>query len=581
MIKKIFFLFLPTLILFNACSGSKKLSTDKSPFTQLNETSQKKFDFYFYEALRLKDEAKYDQALDAFRFCLSIDSTDAGTLSEAGVLYALVGMNEEALKSLENAVRYEPQNWWFNVRLINLYTETKNQDKAIKTTEKLKSLYPNKEEVYNMLISLYKQTKQYNKAIFSLDKLESLTGIDETISFEKFRMYLELNKLKKGIQEIDKLISKYPGESRYRVLRGDIYLQQNLPDKAYEIYQEILAEKPVNPYVYVSLSDYYNSKSQPDKAMESIMKALKDDQFGVTEKVQILGQYAQNLLRDSTRFSETESLFKLLVDRYPMEEQVHNYYSVYLQFRKRIPEAISELETMLNINPKNEQTWLQLIQLNLASQNFKQLLEITDRAIVNVPEMPQWYYYRAISQFQLTEYAAAIETCKSGINIVKPEQNALKGDFYAQIADSWFKLGSKDSAFLAYEEALKVNPQNIYVMNNYAYYLSLEKKELKKAERMSGITVEKEPKNSTYLDTYAWIFYMEGNYVLAKYYIERAIDNLTPEQDPGVVLEHYGDILWMTKEDSKALEMWQKSYDAGNKTDEVKKKIDEKGWKRE
>ena len=580
MIKKIILLFFSILVLFCSCSVSKKLSTTKPPITQLTETSQKKFDYYFYEALGLKEEEKYDQAMDAFRFCLSIDSTDAATLSETGILHAIVGLNDDALKFLENAVKYEPQNWWYNVRLINFYSETKNQIKAIKTTEKLKTFYPNKEEVYNMLVSLYKQTKQYKKAIEALDKVENLTGIEETISFEKFRMYLEIKQLKKGIQEIDRLISKYPGESRYRVLRGDIYLQQNLPEKAYEIYQNILTETPVNPYVYVSLSEYYNSKSQPDKAMESIMKALVDDQFGVNEKVLILGQYAQNLLRDTTRFSETESLFKLLVDRYPLEEQVHNYYSVFLQFRKRTAEAISELETMLNINPKNEQTWLQLIQLNIAARNFTQLLDITKNAIENIPNVPQFYYFRAISQYQLEKYTEAIETCKLGMSYIKPEQNSVKDEFYAQIADSWFKLGEKDSAFLTYEEALKVNPQNIYVMNNYAYYLSLEKKDLKKAERLSGKTVEKEPKNSTYLDTYAWIFYMEGNYDLAKLYIERAIDNLGTEHDPGVIMEHYGDILWMLKEDSKALEMWQKSYDSGNKTDELKKKIEEKGFKR-
>lgn len=580
MFKKIFVTSFAFLILLSSCSVPNKLKSVTLLPSKLNETAQKRFDYYYYEALKLKEEEKYDQALDAFRFCLNEDSTDAAVLSEAGIFYAISGLNDEALKCMEKAVKYDQNNWWYNVRLINMYTEIKNLNKAIKTAEKLKTIYPNKEDVYNILISLYKQNKQYKKAINALDKVESLAGIEESISFEKFRMYLELNQLKKGIREIDKLVNKYPGESRYRVLRGDIYLQQNLPEKAFEIYQQILAEVPVNPYVYVSLSDYYNLKSEPEKAMESIRMALKNEQFGVSEKVQILGQYAQNLLRDTTRFSETESLFKLLVDRYPLEEQVHNYYSIFLQYRKRIPEATAEIETMLNINSKNEETWLQLIQLNLASQNFNQVVEVTTRAIQNIPDVPQFYYYKAISQFQLKNYIESIETSKSGIALIKPEKKDLKDEFFAQIADSWFKLGMKDSAFVAYDEALKANPQSIYVMNNYAYYLSLEKRDLKKAERMSGITVEKEPKNSTYLDTYAWIFYVQGNYDLAKYYIERAIDNLSPEHDPGVILEHYGDILWMMKEDKKALEMWQKAYDSGNKTDEIKKKIEDKGWNR-
>jgi len=169
--------------------------------------------------------------------------------------------------------------------------------------------------------------------------------------------------------------------------------------------------------------------------------------------------------------------------------------------------------------------------------------------------------------------------------LITVEQAELKSYFYAQIADIYFKFEKKDSAFVNYEASLAANPKNIMVMNNYAYYLSLDKKDLKKAERMSSKTVELEPKNSTYLDTYAWILYQQGNYSLAKFYIERAIENLSKDEEGGVVLEHYGDILWMNskdngKDDAKALELWQKSYNSGNKTEELKLKITNKGWKR-
>jgi tetratricopeptide (TPR) repeat protein len=240
---------------------------------------------------------------------------------------------------------------------------------------------------------------------------------------------------------------------------------------------------------------------------------------------------------------------------------------------------------MININPKNAQTWLRLSQLYLAERNFAELKTVTNRAIENLPKVSTWYFYRGIAQFQLADYEEALATYKTGLPFIEAEQAVLKSDFYAQIADIYFKLEKKDSAFTYYESSLAANPKNLMVMNNYAYYLSLEKAELKKAEKMSAKTVELEPKNSTYLDTYAWILYQQANYSLAKFYIERAIDNLAKDEDPGIILEHYGDILWMNskndnKDDAKALEMWQKSYDAGNKTVELKQKIENKGWKR-
>jgi tetratricopeptide (TPR) repeat protein len=179
-------------------------------------------------------------------------------------------------------------------------------------------------------------------------------------------------------------------------------------------------------------------------------------------------------------------------------------------------------------------------------------------------------------------YSEAMMTHKKALLLFKEgEKPELKSDFYAHLGDIYLKMEKKDSAFIAYDEAIKHNPNNIIALNNYAYYLSIEKFDLQKAERMSAKTIEKEPKNSTYLDTYAWIFYQQGNYSLAKFYIERAIDNLKEKQEAGVILDHYGDILWMSGgNDTKAIETWKKAYESGHQTEELKNKIDNNGWER-
>jgi len=589
MFKK-YYLCLLLVVVFVSCTATKKAVAETpkkiqlSEKIQLSDSVQRQFDYYFYEGIRQKDNQQFDQALETFRLCLSIDSLDAGAQSEEGILYALIGFNEQAVNCLEKAIRIDPSNWWYNVRLITMYSEQKNWNRAIEITNNLQKIYPNKEEVYTMLSSFYKETKEYEKAIAAYDRLESLNGINESSSFEKFQLYILLNKPQKGVAEIDKLVNKYPSETRYKVLRGDIFMQQKMPEKAFEIYQNVLKDDPDNPYVYVSLSEYYKSVNQPDKAMESIVSALKSDQLDVETKVSVLGQYVEKLAHDSTKLVETESLFKLLVDRYPMEEQVHGYYAVFLQYQQRNAEALSELETMININPKNEQTWIRIIQLYIGDKNYKKILATTATAIENLPKLPVWYFYQGIAHYQLADYRASLASYQKGLPLIAAEQTDLKSDFLAQIADIYYKFEKKDSAFVNYEASLAANPKNIMVMNNYAYYLSLDKSDLKKAERMSSKTVELEPKNSTYLDTYAWILFQEGNYSLAKFYIERAIDNLPKNDESGVVLEHYGDILWMNskdaKDDAKALEMWQKSYDSGNKTDSLKEKIGNKGWKR-
>jgi len=477
MFKK-YYLCLLLVVAFVSCTTAKKAVAEIPKTIQLSDSVQRQFDYYFYEGIRQKDNQQYDQALETFKLCLSIDSLDAGAQSETGILYALIGFNEQAITCLEKAIQIDPSNWWYNVRLITMYSEIKNWKRAIEITNNLQKIYPNKEEVYTMLSSFYKETKEYDKAIAAYDRLESLSGINESSSFEKFQLYILLNKPQKGVAEIDKLVNKYPAETRYKVLRGDIFMQQKLPAKAFEIYQNVLKDDPDNPYVYVSLSEYYKSVNEPDKAMESIVSALKSDQLDVETKVSVLGQYVEKLAHDSTKLVETESLFKLLVDRYPMEEQVHGYYAVFLQYQHRDAEALSELETMININPKNDQSWLRIIQLHIADKNYKKILEATASAIVNLPKLPVWYFYQGIAYYQLADYKAALVSYQKGLPLVAAGQADLKSDFYAQIADIYYKFERKDSAFVNYEASLAANPKNIMVMNNYAYYLSLDKSDL-------------------------------------------------------------------------------------------------------
>ena len=542
---------------------------------RITDDDRVRFTTFFYEAIRFKEAGQYDQALEAYRMCETIDSLNGGLQSELGQLYAALGNSKAALKATKAAYNSAPDNWWYGINLVSLYAALKQLDKAIDVAGALQRVFPNKEEVYQILSTLYKQAEKPEKAIAALNKLEALTGIDGAISMDKFSIYLGMKQNKKAIAEIDKLSAKFPTDMRYKVLRGDIYMYQELPEKAFEIYKHVESEEPNNPYVYVSLSNYYKHQNNNELARFNVVKALKLDALEVEQKISILGDYVKDMIRDTIKLDETESMFKLLVERYPLEEKVYDYYAVFLQYRKRFPEALRMYETMLNINPKNEQTWLQIFQLRIQNANFEGLKTDADRAIAVFPENHPFYFYKGIAEIQLKNYPAALQANKKALSLATESDKAVQSDYYSQIGDVYYRMDSTLLAFEAYDKALEANPGNVYVLNNYAYYLSEKNQNLKKAESMSAKTIEKEPKNSTYLDTYAWIFYQQGNYSLAKFYIERAIDNLDNKQDPGVVLEHYGDILMKVGNPEKAFEIYQKSYQTENKTEILKKKIDE------
>ena len=82
---------------------------------------------------------------------------------------------------------------------------------------------------------------------------------------------------------------------------------------------------------------------------------------------------------------------------------------------------------------------------------------------------------------------------------------------------------SPKTLYAMYDKILELDPTNIMVLNNYAYFLCINKGDLQKAERMSAITIREQPNNPVYLDTYGWILHMQGKDDLALFYLQRAL----------------------------------------------------------
>lgn len=570
----IFFLILGSFLPVLGEKIPEKKELSKQQVLSLDEKNR--FDYYFFEAAKQKNLGNYDAELEALRMCETIDSVNGAVQSELGILYTSLEKPALALNAFQKAVKANPNNWWYQLQYITILSSQDKNAEAINQTLKLKKLFPDKEDVFNLLSTLYKQTGEFDKAIKALDEWELFTGINEYISFQKFQLYSALNKNDKATAEIDRLVAKYPTETRYQVLKGDLLMEKKQFQEAYLIYQHVLKTDPNSPYIYIALSNYYKQQNNQEKAIDAIVSALKNPQLDSDIKMDILGQYIQKLLYNDEKLAETENLFKILIDSYPLDEKAHMYYALFLQHQKRNDEAFSELESVININSKNEEAWINSLNILSQKQDTVGIITLTDKALKEIPSNPQLYFFRSIALYQQGKFDEAITVNEKALKNIEVGNPVVLSNFYAQMADIYYKMNEKQKAFDNYDKAISIYPSNIYAMNNYAYYLSEEKTELRKAERMSAKTVEQEPSNSTYLDTYAWILYQQGSYSLAKYYIQKAIDNMDKENEEEhyVLYEHFGDILLALGDKQKAIEMLQKAYDTGKKEKELKQKID-------
>jgi len=109
------------------------------------------------------------------------------------------------------------------------------------------------------------------------------------------------------------------------------------------------------------------------------------------------------------------------------------------------------------------------------------------------------------------------------------------------LGDTYYTNGNRKQAYKVYDMALKLDPEYLPVLNNYAYFLSEERRQLKKALKMSRITIQKDPENPIYLDTCGWILHLLGHSDQAEPLFKQAI--VYGGRSMAVILQHYADVL--------------------------------------
>ncbi|HBG80287.1 tetratricopeptide repeat protein [Petrimonas sp.] len=547
----------------------------------LDETSRRKFDYFFYEAVNAKTLGKYAESFDLLQHCYSMDSTNASVLIELGAYYSSLEEKNKALDFFRRAVKQDPANYYYNMILAGLSKELDLKKEVIEIYNYLLKTYPEKVELYFELANVYGDNGELDKAIQSLDSLQKYTGVSDAITLNKFRLYNMMDKKDRAFEEIQSVIDKNPDNIRYKLLMGDLYLQDNQADKALDYYQQAKQIDPDEPSLILSMVNYYEKTNNKPAAVEELQKAITSSKMEVETKLQLLARYI-TLLRQSQQDIKTANpLFQSMFEQHPNNTRINMMYGDVLLLQEDKKGAMEQFEIYTKDNPADPAGYEQMLRIVLPdTQALEKVVEITLTGIEHIPTAPQFYFYLGLAKFQQKKYGEALSIYEQGLTNAEFQSPVIESDFYGQIGDIHHFLKNNNIAFENYEKALKLNPQNLPVLNNYSYYLSLERKSLDKAEQMSGITIKAEPTNPTYLDTYGWILFEQGAYTMAKIYIEKAIEygkeDLTAE-----VLEHYGDVLAVTGEKEKAVEQWKKAKELGSGSKTLNKKIKRKEYIKE
>ena len=543
----------------------------------LSEEQQRKYDYYFLEAIRLKLKKEYDAGFEMLQHCLSIHPYAASAHYEIAQYYLSLKQPTQVITALEKAVLYEPQNFWYNHGLYNLYLQQNETDKAIDLLETMTERFPDKLDPLYNLLDAYSRLNEYDQVIHTLNRLESKMGKNEQLSMEKFRCYLQKGDDKKAFKEIESLASEYPNDPRYRVILGDVYLQNGKKEEAYQQFQQVLKEEPDNAMARYSLAAYYEETGQEELHQQQLDSLLLNKKVDANTKMNVMRKLIIQNEQEGGDSIRIIRLFDRIMEQEPEDASLPMLYAQYLISKNMEPQSWPVLELVLDIDPTNTAARMTLLGEAIRKEDYKKLTQLCEAGVESNPDRLEFYFYLAIGYNQAERTDDALAICQKALKHVTPQSNKeLVSDFYTIIGDSWYNKNQHEKAYEAYDSALIYKPDNIGTLNNYAYYLSLENKQLDKAEEMSYKTVKAEPNNATYLDTYAWILFMKGNYTEARIYIDNAMKS--DGEKSADVIEHCGDIYYMNGDVEGAVRYWEKALEIGAESNNLKRKITQRKY---
>lgn len=533
-----------------------------------------------------KSVAEETEFTDAYRFLLVDEPTKAITALEKMVAknpansaaqYALAaamikaGKTTEALPYAQKAYQLDKTNAYYLLQVAELYVKQKR--------------YPEAEELYESLLTKGSETIEYgvelaaiylfddkpDKALATYDRVEKAMGLNEEITRQKQRIYLKQNKVDKAIEEAEKLIASEPADPEFLVEGAELLVANDRVPLAITWLERALKLSPDSPQANMMLADIYRRQGDMDKSSQALQKVFANPNLEAGLKARILSSYAGVTGDSPAGKQDALKMAQELTRQNPNDAKAQVMMADLLVQQGQKAEARDTYVRAARLDPSVYEVWGAIVQLDGELAQIDSILTHTEKALEVFPNQGLLWYSNGSANLYKRRYQEAVDALEESRKLLASNQKILP-EINGQLGDAYNGLREYVKSDEAYEAALKVDPRNDRVLNNYSYFLSLRKENLPRAKSMSAKLTELHPNNATYLDTHAWVLYVMKDYAGAKKFLEKAIQS-DPANISGTILEHYGDALFQLGDKAKAIEQWKLAKQKGESSDRLNQKI--------
>lgn len=558
-------------IAFGACSPYQKALRKHN---RLSDRERLALTSVFTDASREKILGHLSKARDLYNFVLEKDPLHDASLYELSIILGHEGKTDEAIEMIDLAIKINPENKWYKVAKARIYESGGRFSDAAMVYRDILKDDPGNYDVLMAEADAWLNATESDKAIAVYDELESLFGISEEICIRKYYIYVVNRQDDKAIKELDKLAENFPGNTEYFNVLIEYYLMEGRLSLALEKIQMLQAVDPGNGFAHIYLSEYYRAAGRDDKSEEELLSAIASTGLVIDEKIKVLFSFYES----GSAYGDTLFLYRLmdtLVSTHPDEAKAWAMYSDILSNNGETKLAIEKWEKSIEQDSSKFLVWESLMMALYSEGDYIELEKYSSLAVILFPEQGLTWFFNGVSYFETKEYEGAIMPLEMALDLLY-DNKEMKIQCMFILAEAYHyteRFEKSDDMFI---DLFLLDPNNYIAINNYAYYSALRKANLQDAEERMLPLIEKFPDQSGFLDTYAYILFRQGKYEAASQFIKQALEN-GGDKD-GLIVEHYGDILYFLGKAENAVIQWQKAKELGETSDLIDKKIDDKKY---
>jgi tetratricopeptide (TPR) repeat protein len=514
------------------------------------------------KTFELKDN--YLAAIDKYNEALKIEKA-AGIYFALAKLYDKVSQYQKSLEFGLEAIKLNNDNLTYKEHVADTYIMLGDYANALKYLKEIASKNPDDINILYNIGRMYEALKQPSEAIKIYEQITENYQYDETVLTRMVDIYENYKDYANTAATLEKLLVINPTDINLKYSAAAAYIKIPDYDKAIKIYEDILTLLPNNREVQAEVVKLYFRTHRDQEAFEKYSKLLNKDTTDFITKMGVAIAFFDASVEDKEALSVAKSILNTLHENYSREWMPEFYLALIDVKEEKVKEGEAKITGLVSAVDTSAELFVQAGFYYYEQNKLNESLDIFSKGTRLFPNDFRLNYLTGNTYYRMGKNKDALPYLEKAMDITPNDLNV-----FSTLGLVYDDLKMYPELDRMYEQALKYYPDNILLLNNYAYSLSERGERLKEALEMSKKTIEKEPENASYLDTYGWILFMLKDYKNAAIFVEKAIKI----EKNATLCEHLGDIYEAQGEIVKALKAWNESLQIDSSNQNVKNKID-------